>query len=593
MLTTLDSAPHQMDASPREQQAAPPPVVAPSTADGAAAPAGAGGADGRARTNTAHAIAKLRKSVRKVVGERRRGKRVSVGYKVNGIRNVNSIDCTFTIDFKVFYYWRDDRVKGRPKGTVVDIHEPGLFQPELIISNEAELQLTHWEFQVKDGDVGLLKLSEYYRGTLLIPNMSLHYFPFDVQNLRICIKPHKRTIDEVELHPLPDECAIEHHARHEWRVIGSCTSMYATNPEHSTTGKVYSSLHIIVLVERESDWHVRMIMLPILLIAVCSLAVYAFEISDLAGRMETAVALLLTNVATKFTIADFLPKVPYRTLCDYYLDVAFFCQFGMALSNPLIYLVHRAIPRKSIKVPVLGTCRIVEVLNALSFLCAFSMLAWLNLRTAAHLKAHRHDVEQWRKQALPASSPAVDGEEAGVKLEDSGKATAAGRLRDVFFSKGSDAPRRVHPNGGNLSDAGAEDLAAYDPDAAAASRPPSDGLSGRKVAGAVLTPTQSLGAGLRPKVAHNGFAVDSFRNFEDYVGDLVEETSPRGHDDRSPQPSAGADDDGSFSSNARSAAPPPRTRTSGGKSAHVGENSGSYAFVAQQRRSGSTKSMQA
>ena len=75
----------------------------------------------------------------------------------------------------------------------------------------------------------------YYRGKLLIPNMSLHHFPFDVQNLRICIKPHKKTIDELELHPLPDECAIEHHARHEWRVIGSCTAMRADGVEISSS----------------------------------------------------------------------------------------------------------------------------------------------------------------------------------------------------------------------------------------------------------------------------------------------------------------------------------------------------------------------
>ena len=164
----------------------------------------------------------------------------------------------FTVDFKVFYYWTDDKCKGR-KGRL-ELNEPGLFNPELVIDNDAGLQLTHWEFQVKDSKTGLVKLSEYYRGKLMIPNMSLDMFPFDFQNLRICIKPHKKTIDEVELHPLPDECAIEHHARHEWNVIGSRTAMYATNPEHSTTAKVYSALHVIVLVERESDWHVRMIM---------------------------------------------------------------------------------------------------------------------------------------------------------------------------------------------------------------------------------------------------------------------------------------------------------------------------------------------
>ena len=212
---------------------------------------------------------KFRSAVKGIIRarRRRRGKKVQVGYKINGIRNVHSIDCMFTVDFKVFYYWTDDKCKGR-KGRL-ELNEPGLFNPELVIDNDAGLQLTHLEFQVKDSKTGLVKLSEYYRGKLMIPNMSLDMFPFDFQNLRICIKPHKKTIDEVELHPLPDECAIEHHARHEWNVIGSRTAMYATNPEHSTTAKVYSALHVIVLVERESDWHVRMIMCDLRVLKCC------------------------------------------------------------------------------------------------------------------------------------------------------------------------------------------------------------------------------------------------------------------------------------------------------------------------------------
>ena len=61
------------------------------------------------------------------------------------------------------------------------MNEPGLFNPELVIDNDAGLQLTHWEFQVKDSKTGLVKLSEYYRGKLMIPNMSLDMFPFDFQ----------------------------------------------------------------------------------------------------------------------------------------------------------------------------------------------------------------------------------------------------------------------------------------------------------------------------------------------------------------------------------------------------------------------------
>lgn len=528
---------------------------------------------------------RLKAAVRDHIEETRRvkrGKRIRVGYKINGIRNVNSIDCTFTIDFKVFYYWTDYRVKGRPKGTVVDIHEPDLFQPELIISNEAELSLTHWEFQVKDPKTGLLKLSEYYRGKLLIPNMSLHFFPFDVQNLRICIKPHKKTIDEVELHPLVDEMAIEHHARHEWRVIGSCTAMYATNPEHSTTGKVYSSLHIIVLVERESDWHIRMIMLPILLIAVCSLCCFAFGVDDIAGRMETAVALMLTNVATKFTITDYMPKVPYRTLCDFYLDVCFFCQFGVTLSNAAIFILYRALPKYAVTLPVVGgTHRVVHIVNVACAALAAYVLLKLNAHTFFRLDAHRKDVEEWRKQALPASSPPAEHETDGVKLGNNGEATAAGRLRHLFAGAArpsGKSDRRVAPGQSSASlsvHMGAENLEPRGVDA----------LPARKSPAMLLTPSNSKAFKSTPKIGSTGFAAESFKDYGDYMRDHGFDPADGGDDagdeDHAPAPApAGdaADDDLSVNTTAWSVAQP-RTRTSGGKSAHVGENSGSYAFV--------------
>ncbi|KAH8061310.1 GABA-A receptor [Aureococcus anophagefferens] len=447
---------------------------------------------------------RLKAAVRDHIEETRRvkrGKRIRVGYKINGIRNVNSIDCTFTIDFKVFYYWTDYRVKGRPKGTVVDIHEPDLFQPELIISNEAELSLTHWEFQVKDPKTGLLKLSEYYRGKLLIPNMSLHFFPFDVQNLRICIKPHKKTIDEV-----------------------------------------YSSLHIIVLVERESDWHIRMIMLPILLIAVCSLCCFAFGVDDIAGRMETAVALMLTNVATKFTITDYMPKVPYRTLCDFYLDVCFFCQFGVTLSNAAIFILYRALPKYAVTLPVVGgTHRVVHIANAACAALAAYVLLKLNAHTFFRLDAHRKDVEEWRKQALPASSPPAEHETDGVKLGNNGEATAAGRLRHLFAGAArpsGKSDRRVAPGQSSASlsvHMGAENLEPRGVDA----------LPARKSPAMLLTPSNSKAFKSTPKIGSTGFAAESFKDYGDYMRDHgfdpADGDDDAGDDDNAPAPAPSGD----------------------------------------------------
>ena len=358
--------------------------------------------------------------------------------------------------------------------------------------------------------------------------------------------------------------------------------MYATNPEHSTTGKVYSSLHIIVLVERESDWFIRMIMLPILLIAVCSLCCFAFGVDDIAGRMETAVALMLTNVATKFTVTDYMPKVPYRTLCDFYLDVCFFCQFGVTLANAAIFILYRALPKYAVTLPVVGgTHRVVHIVNAACAALAAYVLLKLNAHTFSRLDAHRKDVEEWRKQALPASSPPAEHETDGVKLGNNGEATAAGRLRHLFAGAArpsGKSDRRVAPGQSSASlsvHMGAENLEPRGVDA----------LPARKSPAMLLTPSNSKAFKSTPKIGTTGFAAESFKDYGDYMRDHgfdpADGDDDAGDEDHAPAPApAGdaADDDLSVNTTAWSVAQP-RTRTSGGKSAHVGENSGSYAFV--------------
>ena len=167
---------------------------------------------------------------------------------------------------------------------------------------------------------------------------------------------------------------------------------------------------------------------PIFLINICALSVYAFPLEDLAGRMETSVALLLTNVATRFTTSDYMPKVPYRTLCDEYLDSCFFFQFIGLVSNPLLYLGWRLGGGKKARWTAalgLGTVRYVELANLLMFLIAVFCLIFLTSWKNGKLKKHKQEACEWKALALPASEP-VQG--SGTKLADNGEKTIAGRL---------------------------------------------------------------------------------------------------------------------------------------------------------------------
>lgn len=393
----------------------------------------------------------MRRKVGELIQSKRERVIINVGYKINSVRDVDPKNATFKADFKIFYCthsfparrrapaalvsrsaraprppadWNDPHFVGHID-EAVDITEPGAFNPDLQISNEEELTLNYRECRVKDPTVGRIKLSEYYRGTLSIVDMSLRHFPFDMQSLRVCVKPHKLTADEVELAPAGVH-AIEHHTRLEWKVVGHCTHVYATNPARSTKHKVYSSLHIIVLVEREYAWYVWNIMVPNLLLVLLNMSVFFMRTDGIPERMETSVALVLASITLKFTVNEYTPKLPYPTLCDYFTWTCFYVQIVMGLSNPLIFQLRRYAGLR-----LLGRLHSAPTLAnwVLCFACAATLAAlivWLKWQ----IYLHTEDVREWKAQALPA-----DEDDTGVGGElfaINGVLTAVGKVADVL-----------------------------------------------------------------------------------------------------------------------------------------------------------------
>ena len=254
----------------------------------------------------------------------------------------------------------------------------------------------------------------------------------------------------------------------------------------------------------------------------------------------------------------------------------------MTLSNAAIFILYRALPKYAVTLPVVGgTHRVVHIVNVACAALAAYVLLKLNAHTFFRLDAHRKDVEEWRKQALPASSPPAEHETDGVKLGNNGEATAAGRLRHLFAGAArpsGKSDRRVAPGQSSASlsvHMGAENLEPRGVDA----------LPARKSPAMLLTPSNSKAFKSTPKIGSTGFAAESFKDYGDYMRDHgfdpADGDDDAGDDDHAPAPAPSgdaADDDLSVNTTAWSVAQP-RTRTSGGKSAHVGENSGSYAFV--------------
>lgn len=202
---------------------------------------------------------------------------VSVAYKINCISSISSILCTYEVDAKIFYFWDDAKLIGREKNSSVDLeNEPGLFNPDIVVTNKHILEVTTSDIKITDSKKGSVKMSIHVKGTCFLTAMELNLFPFDCQNLLISLKPYKLPYEEVILVSKPeDECAMDNNVTQEWEVFGHCTMSDTTDPATSSANKSYSMLSITILVTRRPGWFINNVFFVSLLLLFVSWSTFA------------------------------------------------------------------------------------------------------------------------------------------------------------------------------------------------------------------------------------------------------------------------------------------------------------------------------
>ena len=160
--------------------------------------------------------------------------------------------------------------------------------------------------------------------------MDLYMFPFDCQNLQIIVKPNKKDISQVVL--TPGEAALNKIPATEWAIVGNLCRTDHTDPSTSTAGKVYSSMHIIMLVQRESGWYVKNIIFPTVSMVALNCTVYAFPLHEIGSRMEIAVGLVLATAINKIAVHEKLARISYQTFIDRFQSACFYFQVWVGFS---------------------------------------------------------------------------------------------------------------------------------------------------------------------------------------------------------------------------------------------------------------------
>jgi len=362
------------------------------------------GENAMSRTTSALDSFKTNSTLNRGMEKEKQPKVVLVSFKINHVTEIDVVSCNFHVSCSLFYHWEDPSLIGHPLGKIKKADLGPESDAEIIVVNDLTLEETSRAevVEVINSATGAVKMSKHVKGRVFLMSLDLQMFPFDVQNLSINLRSKRQDITDTVLEYFSEESTVDAHPQHEWIFHGYSALTYTTLPHYSTTGKIYSSLHIVVLVQRHSGWFINNVFLVSFVLTLVSWTAYALPIAQLhPGQYDITLLTLLASITNKYVIGDKLPKVPYRTVVDGYIDISFFCQIFGVLSAVLRDWVvdhgdsvHRRLGEET------GWLRVAPHLNTLLFFTNVGVFAIYHLWLFFKLKNHVADVSVWKSKAL-------------------------------------------------------------------------------------------------------------------------------------------------------------------------------------------------
>jgi len=380
-----------------------------------------------------------------------------VGYKVE---NVGEIDCHKSVFFasvKVFLQWNEpelaqcteeeiERLEDAPgwKGMTAKHSNPlweklHFFHPDLQVLNLHTHLRCSSAIQVKDKQKGTVKMAMYICDWLeLDVGGALRNFPFDYHDLRLSLRSHKLNTGSLRLAKWSGMHTAEfQEQQNEWQLAGHRGDLVETDPNTSSTGKTYHEFHVVVMVRRYYSWYVWNVGIYMMALFAMSMAMYMMPVENIGDRAETSVALskfarapcvcfrlpcvgpwpaltlpltqptaaaaaaacpaVLAIIATKFVVADHIPRCSFVTFFDSYVLACFAFNTFAGAESIAVYRVSLTHP---------DLAKDMNEICSVAIPCSYFVFhLYLLRRFRKHFKAHAI----WMTSAADAADDAASG----------------------------------------------------------------------------------------------------------------------------------------------------------------------------------------
>ena len=239
--------------------------------------------------------------------------RLSLSFYLVDIESVDDLEQEFTADLYIVARWRDGRLAA-PAGAeqVAERILPmsQLWQPQIGILNRRSLQSTLPEVARVD-PLGNVEHTKRIRGQFASP-LDLRRFPFDSQRLEIHFISYRYGPDELEI------TAGRALRQEEFSVAGWSTGEPASEvtPLEIPASGSRAGLTLGLEAERQRNFYMLTLVLPLTLIALMAWAVFWIDPSLLPSQLGIATASVFTLIAFRLSLVWSLPKVSYMTTAD-------------------------------------------------------------------------------------------------------------------------------------------------------------------------------------------------------------------------------------------------------------------------------------
>lgn len=286
--------------------------------------------------------------VKYMVWHKERKEKMTVFVRVSfvSVGDIDAVKQEFRCEFYLNLKWEEPEFTGVSDAATIDWNsswDPGMY---IVDAVSYDIYERHQTLQMSKRLGGIPFVRQYYhiKGTFK-EVLEVNNFPFDYQDLALMLTSNWHAEHLVFAKDQEQDDNIHtwnFTAQQEWNlkphVLAESKTLLPVPPGSSPNS--YPQYRIRINVMRYYSFHLTNVALIMCLITMLTFTSFTVEADAVGDRIQIVLTLLLTSIAFKYYVQQFLPTVSYTTFLDKYIMTCMGFQFFMAIFSGVSGMTH-------------------------------------------------------------------------------------------------------------------------------------------------------------------------------------------------------------------------------------------------------------